>query len=175
MKFNPRRLVFTLAAVINLLLVDQMVKAAAVSFLKAQPAREVIANFFHLAYVENRGCAWGLFQGQVWPLAGFACCALAFLIWKRHAIFPSGKFGALAEVLLQAGILGNLIDRLVRGCVIDMFDFHWGIHHFPCFNVADSYITIAATILIAFGIFVPSEDDRKPKKPDGKGVPHAGA
>lgn len=146
-----RRIVFTFAVVVNLVLADQIVKAAAVFYLKGQPARVVIENVFNLAYVENRGCAWGMLQGHVWPLAVFAFIALAVLFWRRKNIFPDGKLGVVAEFLLYAGIVGNLIDRLARGAVVDMFDFFWGVHHFPCFNVADSYITIAAAILIAYG------------------------
>ena len=64
-----RRFVFFFAAVMNLLLVDQAVKAAAISRLKGNLPVTVIDGFFNLAYVENRGCAWGMFQGHVWPLA----------------------------------------------------------------------------------------------------------
>ena len=148
-----KRLVFTFAAVMNLLLVDQAVKAAAIARLKNAPPVTVLDGLFNLAYVENRGCAWGMFQGHVWPLAVFAILAMAFVIWKRRSIFPSGAVGAVAEVTLYAGILGNLVDRLWLGCVVDMFDFHWGIHHFPCFNVADVYINIAAGLLILAALF----------------------
>ncbi|MBQ0033407.1 MAG: signal peptidase II, partial [bacterium] len=114
---------------------------------------------FNLAYVENRGCAWGMFQGQVWPLAVFGLVALAFLIWKRKSVFSSSAstsslhLAALAEPMLYAGIIGNVIDRLFRGYVIDMFDFHWGVHHFPCFNVADSLICIAVGLLLLASLF----------------------
>ena len=147
-----RRFVFSFAVVINLLLVEQVVKAAAIQKLKGQLPVEVLP-FFNLAYVENRGCAWGLFQGLVWPLAAFAAVAFALLVWKRKSVFPRGVWGLVAEHLLYAGILGNLIDRLYYRFVVDMFDFHWGVHHFPCFNVADSCITVAAGILIAFSMF----------------------
>ena len=147
-----RRLVFSIAAVTHLLLLDQIVKVYAIQRLKGASPVEVLP-FFNLAYVENRGCAWGMFQGQVWPLAVFAMIAFAFLVWKRKSVFPSGAWGWIAEHLLYAGILGNLIDRLYYRFVVDMFDFHWGVHHFPCFNVADACITVSAGILIAFSIF----------------------
>ena len=67
-----KRLVFTFAAVMNLLLVDQAVKATAIARLKNAPPVTVLDGLFNLAYVENRGCAWGMFQGHVWPLAVFA-------------------------------------------------------------------------------------------------------
>ena len=165
-----RRLVFMFAAVVHLLLLDQVVKAAAIFYLKSQPPRVVVENIFNLAYVENRGCAWGMFQGQVWPLAIFAIVALALLLWKRADVFPAGRLGALAEVLLYAGIVGNLVDRLARRCVIDMFDFHWGVHHFPCFNVADSYITVAAAILIVLGFLQKKDDGRPPAVPKKDGA-----
>ena len=142
-----RRFVFSFGIVCNLLLLDQVVKAAAIQKLKGVPPLEILP-VFNLAYVENRGCAWGMFQGHVWPLAVFAVLALALLVWKRRSVFPKGVWGFVAENLLYAGIIGNLIDRLYHRFVVDMFDFHWGIHHFPCFNVADSCITIAAGILI---------------------------
>lgn len=163
-----RRLVFAFAIVVNLLLVDQVVKEAAVRGLKGRAAVEVVHACFNLAYVENRGCAWGLFQGQVWPLAVFALVAQAFLVWKRRAVFPPGRLGICAEVLLHAGILGNLVDRVARGFVVDMFDFHWGVHHFPCFNVADSYITVAAGILILLGIFQKQDGARAEGRDDAR-------
>ena len=147
-----RRIVFSAAAVVHLLLLDQMAKAFAIQRLKGNPAIEVFP-FFNLAYVENRGCAWGMFQGHVWPLAVFAAVAFAFLLWKRKSVFPPGAWGWAAEHLLYAGILGNLIDRLYHRFVVDMFDFHWGIHHFPCFNVADACISVAAGILLFFSLF----------------------
>ena len=143
-----KRFLILFAAVANLVLADAITKELAAGYLKGSAAVSVIPNLFNLAYVENRGCAWGMFQGQVWPLAVFGLIALAFLIWKRRSVFGLGRLPAIAEPLLYAGIVGNVIDRLFRGYVIDMFDFHWGIHHFPCFNVADSLICISVGLLL---------------------------
>ena len=147
-----RRFLIVFAVVANLVLVDAVVKELAAGCLKGAAAVSVIPGLFNLAYVENRGCAWGLFQGQVWPLAVFGIVALAFLIWRRTSVFnlqPSTfNLTAVAEPMLYAGIIGNVIDRLFRGYVIDMFDFHWGVHHFPCFNVADSLICISVGLLL---------------------------
>ena len=160
-----KRFLILFAVVANLVLADAVTKELARGYLGAHGAGftrprviEVIPNLFNLAYVENRGCAWGMFQGQVWPLAIFGLVALAFIIWKRKSFFggretKDGRRGwavlpEIAEPLLYAGIIGNIIDRLFRGYVIDMFDFHWGIHHFPCFNVADSLICISVSMLL---------------------------
>ena len=171
-----KRFLILFAVVANLVLVDAVTKELARGYLRgASRPRviEVIPNLFNLAYVENRGCAWGMFQGQVWPLAVFGLIALAFLIWKRRSIFTSQtskpsklpNLGAVAEPLLYAGIIGNVIDRLFRGYVVDMFDFHWGVHHFPCFNVADSLICIAVGLMLlaSLGEKKASIDVNKPR------------
>ena len=152
-----RRFLATFAGVANLVLLDAVVKEIAAGVLKGAAAIPVIPGLFDLAYVENRGCAWGMFQGRVWPLAAFGIAALAVLVWKRKSVFGSGKSAFVAEVLLYAGIIGNLIDRCFRGYVIDMFDFHWGVHHFPCFNVADSCICVAAGLLVLTSFFKPAK------------------
>ena len=81
-------------------------------------------------------------------IAAFGIVALALLVWKRRSFFGPGRLAAVAEPLLYAGILGNVVDRVFRGHVIDMFDFHWGAHHFPCFNVADTLISVAVGLLV---------------------------
>ena len=140
-----KRFFVKFAVVANLLLADAVVKELAAGLLKGSAAVSVIPGLFDLAYVENRGCAWGMCQGAVWPLATFGAVALLFLIWKRRAVFGEAW---VSPCLMYAGILGNVVDRIGRGYVIDMFDFHWGVHHFPCFNLADTYICIAAGLLI---------------------------
>ena len=169
-----KRFLILFAVVANLVLVDAVTKELARGYLRGTGTSrprviEVIPNLFNLAYVENRGCAWGMFQGQVWPLAVFGLIALAFLILKRKSVFgghatEDGRrvwafLPRVAEPLLYAGIIGNVIDRLFRGFVVDMFDFHWGVHHFPCFNVADSLICISV------GLLLLSSLTDKPKKP----------
>ena len=154
-----RRLLITVAVVLNLVLADAVAKELSHGLLgpgaEGGPrVVEVIPGLFNLAYVENRGCAWGMFQGQVWPLAAFGIAALAVLVWKRRSFFGPGRLSAVAETLLYAGIVGNVIDRLFRGYVIDMLDFHWGPHHFPCFNLADIFINVAVGLMI-LGSFLP--------------------
>ena len=151
-----KRFLIAVVAALNLLAVDALTKEIAVARLKGEAAVPVVSGFFDLAYVENRGCAWGLFQGHVWPLAVFALLALALLVWKRKSVFgdigsrtASAWMGAFAEPLLYAGIVGNLVDRVFRGHVVDMLDFHWGASHFPCFNLADTYISVAVGLLLA--------------------------
>lgn len=145
-----KRALIALVVAANLAVVDAVVKEFAAARLKGAAAVSVIPGLFNLAYVENRGCAWGLLQGHVWPLATFGVLALGFLLWKRKSVFglPGSRLGAVAEPLLYAGVVGNLVDRVFRGYVIDMFDFHWKTSHFPCFNVADAFICTAVGLLL---------------------------
>ena len=145
-----KRALIAIVIAAHLVVVDAVVKELAAGLLRESAAVSVVPGLFNLAYVENRGCAWGLLQGQVWPLAAFGAVALAFLLWKRRAVFglPGSRLGAVAEPLLYAGVVGNLVDRVCRGYVIDMFDFHWKTHHFPCFNVADTFICVSVGLLI---------------------------
>ncbi len=153
-----RTFVTIFTVVTNLLLVDAVTKELAAARLKDAAAVPLLP-FFNLAYVENRGCAWGMLQGRVWFLAVVGIVALALLVWKRRDLFACAEkgwrkiCGTLAEWLLYAGIIGNLIDRVCRGYVIDFLDFHWGASHFPCFNFADIYISLAAglLVLLSFG------------------------
>ncbi len=161
-----RRILITVVGVLHLLLLDAVTKEIAVAHLKDAPAVSVISGLLNFAYVENRGCAWGMLQGRVWPLAVFAVVALGLCVWKRRDVFSLGasnpcvrRAGAVAECLLYAGIIGNLIDRVFRGCVVDFIDFHWGGWHFPCFNVADICITCAAGILILVSFIGPARKD----------------
>ncbi|MBO7683274.1 MAG: signal peptidase II [Kiritimatiellae bacterium] len=157
-----KRLLVTVVVVLNLVLADAVAKELARGLLgpgaEGGPrVVEAVPGLFNLAYVENRGCAWGMFQGRVWPLAAFGALALAFLAWKRRSVFAPGRLAAAAEPLLYAGIAGNLIDRVFRGYVIDMLDFHWGPHHFPCFNLADTLICVAVGLLLLASFAAPRQ------------------
>ena len=143
-----RTLVFVFSAAFVLLLLDQLTKAWADRALNGTDGICVVPHLFNLYFVPNRGCAWGLFQGSVLPLAVFAMLAFATLLWKRRTIFGEGRVAFATETLLYAGIIGNLVDRLARGFVVDFLDFHWYAHHFPVFNCADVYISVAAGLLL---------------------------
>ena len=139
---------------VNLVLLDQLAKFFAVRSLDGTAGIEVVPGFFNLCLVRNRGCAWGLFQGSVLPLALFGLAALAFLVWKRKSVFGEGRLAFWTETLLYAGIAGNLLDRIFVGSVVDFLDFHWYSHHFPVFNLADVYISVAAGLLVIASLFV---------------------
>lgn len=119
---------------------------------------EVVPNFFNLVHVGNTGAAWSLFSGKSTLLALLALTTLvAIYFWRRSLglrLLPVQiSFG-----LLCGGIVGNLVDRLVHGHVIDFLDFQFGSYTYPTFNVADSGICVGVGIYLWYSLRNPPQD-----------------
>jgi signal peptidase II len=141
-----------LAAALAVFLLDQASKAWAVKSLKFGGDQEVITGFLNFAYATNTGVAFSMFEGNgdtgKWALSGLAIIASALVLyffWKTPRN-DDRILGALS--LLLAGILGNVIDRMRLGYVVDFIDVQFGAWHYPTFNVADIAICIGAGLLI---------------------------
>jgi signal peptidase II len=152
---------FALAAAI--VAADQLTKLAVLAYFSNRVPREEITGFFNLVLVYNKGAAFSfLASAPGWQtplLAGFALVASVILGWlivrdARKRLF------CLGLALILGGALGNLIDRLRFGHVVDFLDFHALGWHWPAFNVADSGITVGAVLLILEG-FVHHERREK--------------
>jgi signal peptidase II len=134
-----------------ILLLDQLTKNWIVNdFFLGQ--RDFITSFFNLVRVHNYGAAFSFLSDaggwQRWFLAVLSMVVSVFLvIWLIK--LPRVKYiEGIAIALILGGALGNLYDRVVFGYVVDFLDFHWSGSHFPAFNVADSGITMGASLLI---------------------------
>jgi len=145
-----------------LVILDQLTKALAIHYLKQNPPVAILPGFFNLCYVENRGAAWGILHGRQIFLVTFSCVTLGFLFWKRVSLFGQLRGGNFIFALLIAGILGNLLDRIWVGHVVDFLDFHYKHSHFPAFNVADSAICIATFLMIFAQWGLDRRDAREP-------------
>jgi signal peptidase II len=108
----------------------------------------VIDGFFYLIHVGNTGAAWSLFSGYAPLLALAALLTLVGIYFWRHALELNQRPVQLAFGLLCGGIVGNLVDRMIHGHVIDFLDFHFGDYIYPTFNVADAGICIGVTIYL---------------------------
>jgi signal peptidase II len=84
---------------------------------------------------------------QRWFFTGIGVAAAIFIVWMLRA-HPGQKLFSLAISLILGGAIGNVIDRLLHGYVVDFLDFYWGTWHFPAFNVADASISVGAALLI---------------------------
>ena len=142
-------------------LLDQVTKLWADRTLAGSPPVTVIENFFHFTYHRNTGGVFGLFAGSAsmgrkFFFVAFSCLALVLVLhlireWGRESLLA---LSALA--LISGGALGNLVDRVAYGEVIDFIDWHWYSHHWPTFNIADSSITVGTAILVFTVLRTPS-------------------
>jgi signal peptidase II len=133
-----------------LLIVDQFTKVLIVGFYHLGDSTPV-ASFFNVVRVHNSGAAFSFLAGasgwQRWFFTGIGVVAALIIVWmlRSHA---GQKLFSFALACILGGAIGNVIDRLLYGYVVDFLDFHWRGAHFPAFNVADSAITIGAGCLI---------------------------
>ncbi|HEY2336982.1 MAG TPA: signal peptidase II [Burkholderiales bacterium] len=134
-----------------IIVVDQVVKWSVLGYFSGRSPVEPVTGFFNLVLACNRGAAFSLLaDAPGWQTPVFTAFALVASIVIGILIVRSpGRLLFLAGLaLILAGALGNVVDRLRFGCVVDFLDFHAGAWHWPAFNVADSAITIGAVLLI---------------------------
>ncbi len=110
-----------------------------------------IENFFHLTYVRNQGAAFGILADSSIRLPffiGISLLAVVGILWYYSRLHTQQTLLRYALVLVLSGAVGNLIDRIRLGEVIDFIDVHWYEHHWPAFNIADSAITVGVGLLL---------------------------
>ena len=132
---------------------DQLTKWWVLSSFALHESRVVLPGFFNLTYVTNTGAAFGFLAGAPhwWRQAFFvtvALAALAFLGYSYRQFQAQGRLAVWGVGCIAGGALGNLIDRLRLGSVVDFLDFYVRNHHWPAFNVADSAITIGVALFL---------------------------
>lgn len=144
-----------------LVLADQYTKALAVTHLKNQEACVILDGVFELLYSENRGAAFGMMQGRqgIFFLIGVAVLIVAAYAmyrlpaWKHHRY----HWMKICVILITAGAIGNMVDRVSQGYVVDFLYF--SLINFPIFNVADIYVTVATGLLIVLMFFYYRDED----------------
>lgn len=137
---------------------DRVSKAMVSSSMPEGASETVIAGFFNLVHVRNRGIAFSLFADSApwfrdWLLPGISMVAIGVIVALLYRQGNLSRTSRIALVLVLAGAVGNLYDRLVYGYVTDFLDLYVGSYHWPAFNVADSAITVGAVMLLADAIF----------------------
>jgi signal peptidase II len=139
-----------LAVAFVVIVLDQLTKAWIAATFQLGDAR-LVTPFLDIVRAHNRGAAFSFLNDasgwQRWFFIGLGLAAAGFIVWmlKRHG--GQRVFG-WALALILGGAIGNVIDRLLHGHVIDFIQVHWKSHYFPSFNVADSAISIGAALLI---------------------------
>ncbi len=155
------QLVLDFIAFLILVALDQVTKYFAVAQLKDQPAKVLIQGVFELRYLENRGAAFGMLQnGKIFFLfaAVVMLTAIMFVLVKAPVLRKYRPWHVFL-VMIAAGGIGNMIDRLRLDYVVDFFYF--SLINFPIFNVADILISVGTVLFFVFIIFFCKEDDLK--------------
>jgi signal peptidase II len=139
-----------LALALIILIADQFTKVLILGYYRLGDSTYV-APFFNIVRAHNTGAAFSFLAGasgwQRWLFTGIGVAATLFILWllRKH---PDEKLFAFSLACILGGAVGNVVDRLLHGYVVDFLQFHWGGWYFPAFNVADSAITIGAAGLI---------------------------
>jgi signal peptidase II len=142
------------AVALSILLIDFLTKWVVRVRLHPNQPMVLIPGFLQFSYWENSGVAFGLFDAvtSVWKpyiLATMAVVAVIIIVAYSAHMPPERKLLQISLAIIIGGIMGNFVDRIIRGYVIDFIDFH--IHygfHWPTFNVADSAITVGIALLL---------------------------
>ena len=133
-----------------IIVLDQLSKAWISGYFVYGESLPVL-GVFNLVLAHNTGAAFSMLNNaggwQRWMFSTIAVVASVWIVWllRNH---QQQKLFCLALALILGGALGNLIDRIAYGYVVDFLDFHWDSHHFPAFNVADSAITCGAALML---------------------------
>lgn len=143
-------LLLWLGLALAIVVLDQMSKMLILKHYELGDST-TITSFFNIVRAHNSGAAFSFLAGasgwQRWFFTGLGVVAALFISYLLRA-HAGQKLFCLALACILGGAVGNVIDRLLHGYVVDFFDFHWAAMHFPAFNVADSAITIGAILLI---------------------------
>jgi signal peptidase II len=164
---TPKTRIFAAAALISAFL-DQASKLAVAAKLDFSDRISVIDGFFYLTHVRNPGAAFGLFADaspaiRVTLFIGIAIVALAMIVSFQRRLAPGDRFSALSLGLIMGGAVGNLVDRVFRGEVVDFLHFRlWGGYQWPDFNLADSFIVVGVAFLVIELLAVEGEARRDP-------------
>lgn len=146
-----KQFIIALLGIAVTVFIDQITKYLAVLYLKGKPAKVIIDGVFELQYLENRGAAFGMMQNMQYVFVAGAvviCIIILYLYIRMPYTFRYLPL-RICAVLLCAGAIGNMIDRIRLNYVIDFFYF--SLIDFPIFNVADCYVVIAC---IAFALLI---------------------
>ena len=141
-------MILLFAIILGVICLDQLTKWLAVIFLKDIPTFPLWQNVLHFTYVENRGMAFGMLKDHRWVFMVFSTVAIIGLLIYLIRFRPKNIWVQVSLSMIVGGGIGNMIDRIFLGYVIDFIDFT--LIDFAVFNVADSFVCVGAGILIVY-------------------------
>lgn len=159
-------LIFFFAGLTLITVFDQLTKLAAVKELMHIGTIPLLPDVFHLTYCENPGAGFGVFAGYTTALSVLTllivAAAIIFVVIKR----PQNRLLMTALTFMTGGAIGNLVDRIRLGYVVDFLDFR--LIHFPIFNIADCFVTVGAVIFAIYVIFLSEKKEQTDGNDEGQ-------
>jgi signal peptidase II len=145
--------------ILSAVALDQATKYLITSNLRFEEQIPVIDKFFYITYWRNKGAAWGILQNQRFifiTLTVIMSVVFVFILFKTN-----NKMYRLSISLILSGALGNLIDRVFQGSVVDFLQFFIGSYQYPVFNVADMCVVIGTVILAIYMLFFQKDTEER--------------
>lgn len=152
-KDNVKPYLMWLAVSALLVAADQISKLLIVKYLPEGVTVRVIPYLFDFVYVENRGAAWGMLANSRWVFIVISSAAIIMIAGILLYTARNRKLFVIPLVLIFAGGIGNMIDRLSKGFVVDFIQFDF-FKSFPVFNVADSYVSVGGVMMLIYLLFI---------------------
>ena len=157
-----RRIGFCAILAAVLLFVDQLSKHIIVQSYFLHESTPVIPDIFSITYVRNFGAAWGIFSGKIWLLLLISAVVTAAMIRFYNYLTEGYLEREIALFVIFSGVIGNSIDRIWRGSVVDFIDFHYkNVWSYPVFNIADIAICTGVGLFILSGFIRPEREKKK--------------
>ncbi|MDK6291388.1 MULTISPECIES: signal peptidase II [Aerococcus] len=142
---------------IILVIIDQMIKAWTVNHIALNETIPFIPNLLSLHYLQNRGAAWGMLAGHMWLFIPITLLVSGLIIYYYHHDNVRHPLYVASLSLLLAGAVGNFIDRVRLGYVVDMFKLEF--IDFPVFNFADTCLSLGVIFFIIYLLFFESKEE----------------
>ena len=152
-------MIFYYIIAVLLIIIDQISKWLIVQNFDLYEGKVLIPGFFSLFYIQNKGAAWGIFEGKMVFFYIITVLVVGYLVYTFHKYPIKSKLVGYSFSLILAGAIGNFIDRLLNGFVVDMFRLDF--INFPIFNVADVCLTIGVALMIIHVLFFEENEERK--------------
>lgn len=154
-------MILIFAIILGIVGLDQLTKALAVIYLQGEPSFPIWQDVLHFTFVKNPGAAFGMLSNARWVFMTLSTIAIVGILFYLIKYRPQSKWLTVSLAMIVGGGIGNMIDRVLLGYVVDFIDFT--LINFAVFNVADSFVTVGAGILIVYLVLDIIKDYKKNK------------
>ena len=168
-------MILLIAIIVGVIALDQLTKWLAVIYLQGAPSFPLWQDVLHFTYARNEGAAFGMLSDQRWVFMLFSTVAIIALLVVLFYHRPKSRYVQITLAMIVGGGIGNMIDRVALGYVTDFIDFT--LIDFAIFNVADSFVTVGAFMLMGYLILDMVREIKleKANKLENKDRPESGA